>query len=212
MRIKWLGHSCFLLTSENNTKIITDPFDEKVGYQVPDEEADIATISHDHYDHSNISAVKGNYVLVKKPGKQNVKGIGINGVSLFHDDLQGSRRGRNIAFIFDIDGIRVCHCGDLGHVLTVEQVDEIGEVDVLLVPVGGVYTLDAKGAYEIVKQLKPKVTIPMHFKTQDLSFSLDDVDNFLKLIGNSERLNKQELTLNKNNLHDLPRAIVLDYK
>jgi L-ascorbate metabolism protein UlaG (beta-lactamase superfamily) len=141
-----------------------------------------------------------------------VKEIGINGVATFHDAQQGSKRGKNIIFTFDIDGVRVCHCGDLGHALTHEQVKEIGQVDVLLVPVGGIYTIDAAGAYEVVKQLKPAVTIPMHFKTQALSFPLEGADRFMAIMGNSVRLNKQELTVDKTKLHELPGTIVLDYK
>lgn len=212
MRIKWLGHSCFLLASDNNTRIITDPFDAKVGYRIPKEEADIVTVSHDHYDHNNIGAVNGGSVQVREPGKQTVKGIGINGVATFHDEQHGSRRGKNIIFTFNIDGVRICHCGDLGHVLTREQVEEIGQVDILLVPVGGTYTIDAAGAYEVAKQLKPAVTIPMHFKTQALSFPLESADRFLATMGNGVRPGKQEFTVEKTKLHELPGTIVLDYK
>jgi L-ascorbate metabolism protein UlaG (beta-lactamase superfamily) len=212
MRIKWLGHSCFLLTSDNNTRIITDPFDAKVGYRIPKEEADIVTVSHDHYDHNNIGVVKGFSVHVRETGKQTVKEIGINGVATFHDAQQGSKRGKNIIFTFGIDGVRVCHCGDLGHALTHEQVKEIGQVDVLLVPVGGIYTIDAAGAYEVVKQLKPAVTIPMHFKTQALSFPLEGADRFVATMGNGVRPGKQELTVDKAKLHELPGTIVLDYQ
>lgn len=164
MNIKWLGHACFKLTSEKGTVIVTDPFDESVGYPMPNVKADIVTSSHSHFDHNYFKAVKGNFDIVDTVGEHNIKGINIKGVNTFHDDEHGAKRGKNIVFVFDIDGIRVCHMGDLGHVLTEKQVEEIGPVDVLLIPVGGYYTIDAKQAVEVMNQLKPKITIPMHYK------------------------------------------------
>ncbi|HAA81713.1 MAG TPA: MBL fold metallo-hydrolase, partial [Thermoanaerobacter sp.] len=118
MNIKWLGHSCFKLTSEKGTVIVTDPFDESVGYPMPNVKADIVTSSHSHFDHNYFKAVKGNFDIVDTVGEHNIKGINIKGVNTFHDDEHGAKRGKNIVFVFDIDGIRVCHMGDLGHVLT----------------------------------------------------------------------------------------------
>lgn len=212
MKIKWLGHSCFLITSSEGVKIITDPFDDQVGYEVPSEEADIVTTSHDHFDHNNIKAVKGNFVHIKEPGTYSEKGINIRGVATYHDEVGGRKRGRNVIFKFNVDGIEVCHCGDLGHVLTPEQVQEIGKVDVLLIPVGGTYTVDASKASEVVKLIKPAVTIPMHFKTDDIDFPIDGVDKFTAAMGYGERAGKQEIEITKENIGSMPHVLILEYK
>jgi len=212
MKIKWLGHACFLITSISGVKILTDPFDDTVGYRLPEEEADIVLTSHNHFDHNNIDVVKGSFTHINEPGKTTVKGIQITGVSTYHDENKGSKRGKNIVFKMDIDGVRVCHCGDLGHVLTEEQVKEIGDVDVLLVPVGGTFTVDAAGAMQVVKQLKPAVTIPMHYKTEDLSFNIDGVDKFLELAGGGQRIKRQEIEIDTQTLSNYLGVVVLDYK
>lgn len=212
MKIKWLGHSCFLLTSNRGIKILTDPFDEKVGYSAPSVEADIVTVSHGHYDHSNTNAVKGSFEIINKSGSYLSKGVEIKGVQTFHDEQKGQKRGGNIVFRLGIDGVRLCHCGDLGHVLTEEQAKEIGKIDVLLVPVGGTYTIDADGAIKVMKLLKPAITIPMHFKTEALTFSLDGANKFLADAGGGEMIGKQEIEINSANIDELSSIIVLNYK
>ncbi|NLP13497.1 MAG: MBL fold metallo-hydrolase [Clostridium sp.] len=211
MRIKWLGHACFLLTSEKGIRIVTDPFDETVGYRVEKTEADIVTTSHDHYDHNNIGMIEGDAKHIQGSGRVKIKDIEIMGVQTCHDECGGKKRGKNHVFNFRIDGIKVCHLGDLGHVLTHEQVKEIGDVDVLLIPVGGIYTIDYKGAYEVVNLLKPSIIIPMHFKTPDLSFELDGVDKFLAQIGGGEYVSKQEIEINKDEIGGDRKVLVLDY-
>jgi len=212
MKIKWLGHSCFLLTSNSGVRTLTDPFDEKVGYALPAVEADIVTTSHGHYDHSSVDVVKGDFERLDKPGTYEKDGIKITGVATFHDEENGAKRGNNIIFKFNIDGVNICHCGDLGHTLSSGQVLEIGDVDVLLVPVGGTYTVDAAGALQVVKQLKPAVTIPMHYKTEALAFPLDTADKFLKTAGGGTKAGKQEIELDKENLSMYLGVTVLDYK
>lgn len=212
MKIKWLGHACFLITSDSGVRILTDPFDETVGYELPNVEADIVASSHDHFDHNHLSVVKGSFKVLDKPGKFSEKGIEVNGVSTYHDKSKGSERGKNVIFNFLIDGINLCHCGDLGHVLTEEQVKEIGKVDILLVPVGGTFTVNASEAYEVVKQLNPKVTIPMHFKTDVLDFPIDGVDKFISVAGTGKKLGKQEIEINKDNLSEFSPIVVLSYK
>lgn len=211
MKIKWLGHACFLLTSKDGARILTDPFDNQVGYALPAEEADIVTSSHDHFDHNNFSVVRGRFVKINRAGRFSEKGIKIRGVKTYHDESKGAKRGGNIVYIFDIDGLKVCHCGDLGHMPTEEQKGEIGKVDVLLLPVGGTYTVDAAGANEIVKALNPAVTIPMHFKTPDMNFPIEGVDKFLAVAGGGEKLNRQEVEINRENIASLPGVIVLNY-
>lgn len=212
VKIKWLGHSCFLVTSSEGVKILTDPFDEQVGYEVPSEEADIVTTSHDHYDHNYIKAVKGNFVHIKEPGTYSEHGIDIKGVATFHDEAGGKKRGKNVVYKFNVDGIEVCHCGDLGHIPAPGQVEEIGRVDVLLLPVGGNYTVDAKEAFEVAKLLKPAVIIPMHFKTDDNDFPIDGVDKFVAVAGGGERAGKQEVEFTRENIGSMPPVLILEYK
>ena len=212
MKIKWLGHACFLLTDERGIRVLTDPFDEKVGYRLPAVEADIVTTSHNHYDHNNTGVVKGSFVHIARPGSYCEKGLEIKGIPTYHDEDEGTRRGENTVFVFSMDGLRVCHCGDLGHIPTPAQAEAIGPVDILLVPVGGTYTIDAAGAHEVMKLLKPSVTIPMHFKTDVLGFPIDGVNRFLSAAGGGERTGNQEITVNGDSLKQLSRIMVLEYE
>lgn len=149
MDIYWYGQACFKLKGKNAT-VVTDPFyPDFVGLKLPkDLAADLSLISHDHKDHSNAEAVSGNPLVVAGPGEYDVKGVAVNGVSVFHDTSNGSERGKNTVYNIGIDGLSIVHLGDLGHILSEEQVQEIGATDILLVPVGGVYTIDAKAAAE----------------------------------------------------------------
>ena len=212
MKIKWFGQSYFLITSKDDTKIATDPFDRKLGYNVPYVEADIVTISHDHYDHNCVSSVKGKFTCIDKPGIFITKGIEIVGIETFHDESRGKERGRNIIFNFNIDGLYVCHCGDLGHVLSDDHVAMIGKVDVLLLPVGGTFTVNAAKAFEVVKQLNPTVTIPMHYKTKAVSLPIDGVDKFVSIVGNSIKTGKQEIEIDENNISKFSGVVILEYK
>jgi L-ascorbate metabolism protein UlaG (beta-lactamase superfamily) len=180
MKIKYLAHAAFLITSDAGVRIVTDPYATSPGLKhgAIQETADIVTVSHEHTDHNNVSAVRGNPEVVRAGAE--VKGIKIKAIPAAHDDKGGSQRGRNTIFCFDIDGINVCHAGDLGHALTDEQVKAIGRVDVLMIPVGGFFTIDAKTATKVAEQLKPKVIIPMHFKTEKLDFPISGVDEFIK--------------------------------
>ena len=167
MKIKWLGHASFLVTSEEGKKIITDPYNvlPEISYTPINESADVVTISHDHGDHNNDKAVKGNPHVIRGKGIRRVKGIEFKGIPSYHDAAQGSQRGENTIFRFTVDGINVCHLGDLGHLLNDKQIAEIGPVDILLIPVGGYFTIDAKQATTISQSLKARVIIPMHYKT-----------------------------------------------
>ncbi len=180
MKIKWLGHASFLITSNSGVKIITDPYipDERLHYGEINESADIVTVSHDHSDHGSVATVKGSPQIVK--GDAEIKGIRFKGIPAFHDAAGGKDRGKNTLFCFDVDGVKVCHLGDLGHELTTEQVLAIGTVDVLLMPVGGFYTIDASVASHVAEQLKPRVVIPMHFKNSKCNFPIAGVDDFLR--------------------------------
>ncbi len=217
MKIKWFGQSCFMVTAENGTKIVMDPysnmFGSLAGYKLPEIDANIVTTSHDHSDHNNVGAIKGDFVLFKDSGIFSQAGIGIKGIQTFHDNASGARRGKNIIYNFTIDGLNVCHCGDLGHMLNPEQIREIGKVDILILPVGGGPTLDASGAAEVMKQLGPSVVIPMHYRTKSmgiLGFIFGKVDSFIT-VSKKDKKNYKELDVNFSNIDDLPGIAVLQY-
>ena len=213
MLIKWFGQSCFLITSRSGTKILVDPFDKKIGYPLPTVEADIVTTSHNHSDHNNVSIVRGRYKHLDKPGKYVEKGIDITAVSTFHDKKGGASRGTNIVFKYTLDNIKICHCGDLGHTLTREQLEKIGAVDILLLPVGGLFTINASMAVEVLEQLKPTITIPMHYRTKAMGLMgllFSPVDKFLSL-SNRATITMKDLTLTKEDLESYRGIVVLDY-
>jgi len=180
MKIKWLGHASFLITSDSGTKIITDPYTAGSGLRYGEikESADIVTVSHEHFDHNNVASVGGNPEVVK--GDAEAKGTKFKGVSTYHDASEGKERGSNTIICFEVDGMRVCHLGDLGHPLSDKDVAEVGKVDILLAPVGGFFTIDAKVAGEVCSKLNPRVVIPMHFKNDRLDFPISGVDDFLQ--------------------------------
>ena len=213
MRITWYGHACFKLSSDSGLSVITDPFDESVGYDLPGEKADIVTVSHQHFDHNHVEAGGGRPEIVSQAGEFSIKGISIKGVQSYHDDQGGSKRGLNIIYVIEMDGIRVCHCGDLGHSLTQEQIDRMGEVDVLLIPVGGTYTIDAETAAGIVRKIEPSIAVPMHYKTDKIDFPIDGVDKFLEIMGEGDRLNTNTFEITERDIREKDtRVVVLNYK
>lgn len=215
MKVKWLGHATFLITSDEGTKIITDPYQPGVfglDYGKIEEAADIVVVSHDHSDHNYVKGVPGNPQVVKGSGSHKVKGIEFKGIPSYHDDSRGSERGENAMFCFTVNGVRICHVGDLGHTLSDRQVADIGEVDVLLIPVAGTYTLDAAAANKVVDQIKPRVIIPMHFKTDRCpTFPVTDVEPFLKSKTNVKRMDTPEVELKKEQLPTARETIVLKH-
>jgi L-ascorbate metabolism protein UlaG (beta-lactamase superfamily) len=212
MKLKWLGHSCFLLTSEKGVRVLMDPYNSSIGLAMPGVEADIVTISHNHRDHNNKDAVKGPFKLLDKPGRFEKDGVGIIGVLTAHDDRGGAERGNNIIFKVSMDGVNVCHCGDLGHLLTPQQIKEIGPVDVLLIPIGGFYTIDARVAAEVIKQIGPKVTIPMHYKVEGLVYDVQGVEPFANTVKNAKNIDSREVELKPDDLKKFNGVLVLAYK
>jgi len=212
MEIKWHGHSCFEITSEEGMVIVTDPYSEGYGYPVPELTADIVTVSHEHRDHNNVAAIKGEPEVVKGAGEHICKGMRFYGVKTYHDTSRGAERGEITAFLFDVDELRLCHLGDLGQVLEASQLRSIKEkdVDVLFIPVGGVYTIDAKGANEVLGQLEPKIAIPMHYKTPPLRLNIQKVDPFLK--GKTRVIREKRLVVRKDDLPEEPEIVVLDWR
>jgi len=209
MKIKWLGHASFLITSEGGVKILTDPYASggDLKYGEIRESADIVTVSHEHSDHNNVATVRGNPAVVKSSTK--ARGIEFKGIPTFHDESGGRERGKNNIFCFVVDKIKICHVGDLGHKLTDKQVTEAGAVDVLLIPVGGYYTIDAKVATEVCNQLKPKVIIPMHFRNERCAMPLTRVDDFLAGKRDVARLNASETEIKADKLPATTQIIVL---
>lgn len=195
MKIKYLGHSAFVVTSDAGVKIITDPYETgpDLTYGEITESADVVTVSHGHHDHCNVAAVKGSPEVVRQAGRSAAKDIEFNGIASYHDDAKGSLRGKNIIFCFELDGIRVCHLGDLGHVLDDKQLKDIGSVDILLIPVGGYFTIDAQAAAQVCDQLKPRVIIPMHYRTEKSFSNIAGVDEFIKGKDNVTRQDSSEV-------------------
>jgi len=210
MKIKWLGHASFMITSDSGMKIITDPYVTGGALQYGDikESADIVTVSHEHFDHNNADAIGGNPEIVK--ATKEVKGIKFNGIPTHHDETGGSQRGNNMIFCFEVDGVKVCHLGDLGHPLTDKQVTDLGSVDVVMIPVGGNYTIDAKVATDVSGKLAPKVIIPMHFRNERCdSFPVAGVEDFLQGKSGVSRSDSSEAEFKAGELPAAMQIVVL---
>jgi len=179
MRIRWLGHSCFLITNERGINILTDPFDETLGYHMTKEKINIITISHEHYDHNNTMGIKGKPVVLKGPVNRDTHKIIFKGIASYHDSVYGKYRGENTIFLIKTDNLTLCHLGDLGHILENEQLEQMGHVDILFIPVGGYFTINYIQAERVINQIKPKIVLPMHYKTDAIKWSIDPLSVFL---------------------------------
>ncbi len=222
MNIVWHGQSFFEIVTKGKEgkelKIVLDPFDESIGLKTPKTEARILLISHQHPDHSNKKAISGSYFLIEEPGEYEINGIHIQGISAFHDDSQGKERGIITIYVIETEDIKICHLGDLGQKeLTPEQLDQLGDIDILIVPIGGVYTIDAKGASKIISQIEPKLVIPMHYQIPKLKLKLnypsgseggrktkffDPLEQFLKEMGSPAIESQKKLKIKSS---DLPK-------
>lgn len=208
--ITYFGHSAFRIRGKKAT-VVTDPYDESVFARVMTKvAADIVTVSHSHHDHNAVSRVIGEPFVVDRPGEYEIKGVFILGVPSFHDSEKGARRGKNTIFVIELDGVKICHLGDLGHKLTDRQEEEINGVDILMVPVGGVYTLDASGAVEVVNQVEPKVVMPMHYQLSDSKIKLHSLDKFLNEIGEKEVQRRDVLKVGKDKFSEERKVVVLN--
>ena len=212
MKIKWLGHSAFLITADDGTRLVTDPYGDYPGlsYRPIDEAADIVLVSHDHGDHVG-ARIKGDPKKVSGSGRTEAGGMEISGLETFHDTSKGRERGRNTVFCFTVDGIRICHLGDLGHELSGADLTRIGQVDVLMLPVGGIFTIDAGVASRICDQIKPSVAIPMHFRTDKCNFPMSGVDDFLEGKAGVSRAGASEVELKKEQFPQAIEIVVLEH-
>lgn len=214
MKIAWYGQSCFklIVKANNGDKIIifTDPFDKSIGLTPPRGNANLITVSHDHYDHNNVKALSGDPFIVEGPGEYDVKGVFIKGVYSFHDGSKGSERGANTIYVIKTEELNICHLGDLGQAsLSSEQLDQIGDIDILMIPVGGVYTINGNEAVQIINQIEPKIVIPMHYKIPMLKEKINSVNRFLEEIGTQKETTEELSIQRKDIVEEEMRVIVM---
>jgi len=213
MKIAWYGQSCFKLVVKTNNGdkiiILIDPFPKEIGLTPPRGAADIVIVSHDHYDHNNVKAVSGEPFIIEGPGEYDVKKVFIRGIYSFHDNSKGEERGANTISVITAEDIKVCHLGDLGQKeLSDNQLEKIGEVDVLMVPIGGTFTINGSEAVKIINQIEPMVVIPMHYKIPGLNLKLNPVDKFLEEIG-GEKKTVEELSIQKKDLTEEEMKVIV---
>lgn len=211
MKIKYVAHACFVIETEGGTRILTDPyepgsFDGAVKYKPVSESAHIVLVSHHHADHNWVEGVTGDPVVVDEPGEKTIGDVQVLGVGSYHDTSSGSERGENVIYRIYAEGISVCHLGDLGHALDEESAARLRPVDVLLLPVGGTFTIDARVAGQVREILSPRLSIPMHFKTDGVDFPIAPVDSYLDGLDDVARSGSSEISLNRD---DLPSGTVL---
>ena len=195
MKLKWLGHSCFQLTLDNGKVIVTDPYDESVGYPPLHVRADAVLSSHGHFDHNYFAAVDGDPEIINTAGPHAACGATITGVPSWHDDAQGEKRGENVIFVVEADGLRIAHLGDLGHLPDTDaQKEALSGLDVMLIPIGGFFTIDTPQAVAIIRETKPRAAIAMHFRNRYCGFTISDESEFVRLTGAQALPNEIELT------------------
>ncbi len=214
MQIVWHGHSCFtIITSKNKNdqvNIVTDPFDKETGLRLPKLEADILLVSHQHHDHNNVKAVSGNPFVIDSPGEYEIKDVFVRGIPSWHDEKEGKERGKNVIYFIEAEDLRICHLGDIGQKdLSSDQLEKIGEIDILMIPVGGTYTIDAKTAMKMMLQIEPKIAIPMHYALPKLKIKLDSLDKFLKALGIKKIEPQNKLSVKKKELSEEEAKIVV---
>jgi L-ascorbate metabolism protein UlaG (beta-lactamase superfamily) len=209
MEIDWFGHACFRVRGKDGV-IITDPYSKEIGLSFARPRGDIITISHDHPGHSYAQGVKGEPQVIQGPGEYEIKGIFVTGIRTAHDKKNGKDRGANTVYIFDLDGLTICHLGDIGHVPAQPQAEAFGNVNILLIPVGGVSTINANEAAEIVSLLEPQIVIPMHFQHSDLNFKLDPVAKFFKEMGIKAPTEVPSLKVTKDSLPGETQVVLLE--
>ena len=208
MDVTWLGHGCFRLRGKS-AAVVTDPYPPSIGLRLPRQEADLLTISHEHENHSYTQAVRDGAYEIKGPGEYEVAGVSVVGFQTFHDTKKGAERGRNTVYLIEIDDVRVCHLGDLGHKLEDTEAEAIASPDVLLVPVGGHTTMSGAQAAEVVRQLEPRYVVPMHYAIPGLKLDLDPIDRFLKEMGVTSSEAQPKLSVQKSSVTEYETKVVV---
>lgn len=211
MEITWYGHSCFRITERGRASVVTDPFGENLGYEVPRLKADVVTISHDAPGHNHIDAVRGAEHIITGPGEYEIGGVFIIGVPTYNKESEHTRL--NVIYVLDFEGLSVAHLGDLDHVPNQSMIESLGSIDVALVPVGGGSALGSSQAAEVVSLLEPSIVVPMHFQTEALrGLELDPVDRFLKEMGVNTIAAEPMLKVTPSSLPEQTQVILLDYQ
>jgi L-ascorbate metabolism protein UlaG (beta-lactamase superfamily) len=211
VKIKWLGHASFLITSEKGTRIITDPYNVggPIKYGAIKETADVVTVSHEHSDHNNVASIGGKPQVFKGGPPIIVKDVKLTSIPTYHDENKGRDRGPNLIICMEMDGLRLCHLGDLGHPLSAQEITLVGKVDILLIPVGGFFTVTPAVASDVAARLRPKAVIPMHYKNEKCGYPIAGVDEFLKNKENVNRINGSEVEFKADKLPNAIQVIVL---
>jgi L-ascorbate metabolism protein UlaG (beta-lactamase superfamily) len=215
MNIQYYGHSCFKITTKpagrgrEDIAVFFDPFDKSVGLRPPQGQADIVLVSHDHHDHNNVEALKGNPYIINIPGEYSAKGVNIIGIPSFHDEKDGGERGLNTIYVLESEDLRICHLGDLGKELSEKQLEKINGIDILMIPIGGNYTIDGKKAVEIIKEIEPAIVIPMHYKIKGSTIDIDDEKKFCSEIGSCPKEKVSKINLKKKDLEDKNMEVVI---
>lgn len=207
--IKWFGHACFRLRSRDAT-ILTDPAPRSKGFKIDKQRADIVTLSHDHPGHTALEILSNEPKLINGPGEYEMSDVFVTGIRTYHDEQKGSERGRNTAYLFELEDITVLHLGDLGHTLSEAQLEEMSSADVVIVPVGGGTVIDAEKAAEVVGQLDAKLIIPMQYQTPVGDQDREPLERFLKEMGVNEITPRDKLTVRAADLPETPQVVVLD--
>ncbi len=211
MEITWLGHSCFRIRGREAT-IVTDPCPPSSGYAIGKPTANIVTVSHDHENHSYVKGVAGKPAILERPGEYEIHGAFMTGVGTYHDTQKGAVYGPNVCFVIEMEDVRVCHLGDLGHTPTAAQVEEMSGAGVLLIPVGGLTTIDAATAAEVVNIIEPAIAVPMHYRTESAQSQLATLDRFLKEMGAKDLEPQPKLTVTSRSLPHETQVILLDHR
>ncbi len=216
MKIKWYGHAAFSLQTQDGVHIIIDPYESgafsgALTYGKITDKADIVLITHDHADHNYTGGITGTYRDIRTEGVFDVKGVRVTAIPTFHDTSKGQERGQNLVFVIEADGLRLVHLGDLGHGLSQDVIKRIGKTDILFIPVGGYFTIDAREATRVMNDINPAVTIPMHFKTEKVEFPITGVSEFTKDKKNVRTLKSSEVEITRETLPRQPETVVLQY-
>lgn len=215
MIIQYYGHSCFKITTkpagrgQEDVIFFIDPFSKEIGLRPPQGSADLALVTHHHYDHDNVDVLKDDPYIIDIPGEYSVRGVNIVGIKSYHDKKEGAERGTNTIYVIESEEIRVCHMGDLGTDLDEKQLEAINGVDVLMIPIGGKYTIDGKKAVEIIKKIEPKIVIPMHYKIPGSKLDADDEKKFCSEIGNCPREKVSKFSVKKKDLDGKSMQVML---